>query len=222
MNLLNAYIFVGMRCALDVGFLVDSSSSMRDCNYEKQKEFVKDIARYLQVPSGMSQTSIVAYSEGATLMKKFNATNSMEGFEEVVDKLPLLGGRAYLDKAMYVAVSTMFTAENGMRNSVPKILIILNDGTQAAVSQSTDEISSMLRKNDIRVLVIGIGEADEQQLGQIVASPDDLIMVENFEDAKDKVAALSEEMCFNRGKLCKMKFVNRAAIRGQYIYLGWL
>lgn len=192
---------LGKRCALDIGFLVDSSSSMRDCNYKKQKDFLKDIAAYLKIASGASETSIIAYSEGATLMKKFNASKTIEDFKEIIDKLPFLGGRTRLDKAMHMAVSYMFTAGNGMRNSdVPKVLIILNDGTQAAGSQSAVEIASTLYKNKIRVVVIGVGEADKKLLGQIVSSPEDLIMVDKFEDAKEKVATLSERMCNNGGQ----------------------
>uniref|UniRef100_UPI00397EBA6F hypothetical protein n=1 Tax=Salmonella sp. s54925 TaxID=3159674 RepID=UPI00397EBA6F len=44
-------------------------------------------------------------------------------------------------------------------------------------------------------VVVGVGEADKKQLAQLVATPDHLIMVEKFEEAKQKLVALSKEFC---------------------------
>ena len=151
---------------------------MRNCNLKKETDFVKEIAGYFRISPEWSHTSIVVYSEQATLIKRFNESGTLKDFEMIVDKLPFKGGKARLDEAMYMAASTMFTAENGVRTfEVPKILIVLNDGAEIAVSQTSKDIASMLRKSD------------------------DLIMVEMFGDAKEKVIALSKQFCPQLGML---------------------
>lgn len=175
---------------------------MRNCNYKKEKDFLKEIAEYFQMGPEATRTSLVVYSEDATLIKRFNANGTLEEFKEIVDKLELQGGRAYIDKAMHMAASTVFTEESGMRDyGVPKVLVILNDGAQTGVTESAKEIASMLQKSEVRVVVIGVGEADEKQLHQIVSKDGDLIMAETFEKAKKKVAALLKQFCPPHGML---------------------
>lgn len=186
------------RCNLDIGILVDSTASMRDCNYGKEKDLVKDIAEYFQVAPGNTQASIVLYSDDAVLRKRFDYSKTLNDFKNVVDNLPMKGGATHLDKAMHLAASSVFTTGNGMRRSaVPKILFVLTDGVQASssITYPLRETASVLHDRNIKVVVIGSGEADRHQLSQLVQSPDDLIMVERFEDAREKVANVSDEMC---------------------------
>lgn len=184
---------------MDIGFLLDSTASMRDCNFNKEKEFVKEIAGYFQVAPGATRTSTIVYGTDSVLAKRFSETKSLKDFQKEVENLPLKGGRANLDKALHSAASDMFTVKNGMRPNVPKVLVVFNDGAQKVITQSAKDISSMLRKNEVRVIVIGIGEADRDLLSQIVASPEDLMMVERFEDATENLVALLKRFCLKRG-----------------------
>ncbi len=184
---------------MDIGFLLDSTASMRNCNFQKEKDFVKEIAGYFQVAAGATRTSTIVYGTEAVLAKRFNQTTSLKDFQTEVDNLPLKGGRANLDEALHLAASAMFTVKNGMRPNIPKVLVVLNDGAQKVITQYAKDISSMLRKNEVRVIVIGVGEADPDLLAQIVASPEDLIMVERFEDATESLVSLFKRVCLKHG-----------------------
>ena len=171
---------------------------MRDCNYEKEKELVKHIAEQMQVAPNKSRASVILFSTSAALYKPFNRFESLSEFEMHIDDLPMVGGGTHLDKAIELATSDMFTTKNGMRdNLVPKLLFILTDGAQAAgsLSKPLQEIVSSLHNRNIRVIVIGAGEADEQQLSALVQSSADLLMVKRFEDATDQINTFSENMC---------------------------
>jgi hypothetical protein len=184
---------------MDIGFMLDSTASMRNCNFKKEKDFVKELAGYFQVGPGATHTSTFVYGTEGVLAKRFNETKSLKDFKTEIDNLPFQGGRANLDKAMHLAASAMFTVKNGMRPNVPKVLVVFNDGAQKVITQSAKEISAMLRKNEVRVIVIGIGEADQDLLAQIVASPEDLIMVDRFVDATPNLVALLKRFCLKRG-----------------------
>ena len=185
-------------CDVDIGFLLDSTASMRDCNFQKEKDFVKKIAGYFQIAPEATRISTIVYGADALLAKRFNETKSLKDFQTEIDNLPLKGGRANLDEAMHLAASAMFTVKNGMRQNVPKVLIVFNDGVQKVITQSAKDISSMLRKNEVRVIVIGVGEAEHDLLAQIVASPEDLIMTEKFQDATENLVSLLKLICAKR------------------------
>ena len=190
--------FVEKRCDLDIGFLIDSSASMRDCNYEKEKKLVKHIAEQMEVATNKSRASVILFSNTAAMYKKFNAFEELHEFKMLVEELPMVGGATHLDKALELAASKMFTVSNGMRDStVPKLLFVLTDGAQAGISMSKplSEIVSSLHEKNIRVIVIGAGEADEQQLSQLVQANADLVMVQRFEDATNDLTTFAENMC---------------------------
>lgn len=171
---------------------------MRDCNYEKEKKLVKHIAKEMQVAPGKSRASVILFSTSAALYKSFYRFEELSEFNMHVDDLPMVGGTTRLDKAIELAASEMFTTKNGMRdNLVPKILFLLTDGAQAAgtLSKPLQEIVSSLHNRNVRVIVIGAGEADEQQLLPLVQSSADLLMVKRFEDATDQLTTFVDNMC---------------------------
>lgn len=185
---------------MDVGFLLDSTASMRNCNYEKEKDFVVKLAEYFQVASGATHTSTIVYGTESLLVKRFNETTTQKEFQKTIDNLPFKGGRANLDKAMHLAANAMFSAKSGMRPNVPKVLVVLNDGAQKVITQFAKDTSSLLSKHEVRVIVVGVGEADKDLLSQIVASPEDLIMVDKFQNATTMLVALFKRICLKRGK----------------------
>ena len=195
--------FLASACSLDIGFLIDATGSMRNCNFEFEKNFVKEIAGYFGIAPGASRTSLIVYSNNAILVKKFNSSTTLDNFKNQVDELPFQGGRPDLDKALYLAASSMFSKENGMRSlDIPKVLLVLNDGTLSKISQEkAKEIASKLQENEVRVVVVGVGEADPKHLGQLVALTDHLIAVPKFEDAKESLADLSKKFCPSNGML---------------------
>lgn len=171
---------------------------MSNCNYGKEKVLVKHIAEQMQVAPGKSHASIALFSKTAAMYKKFNAFKEREDFNMLVNELPLIGGSTHMDKALDLAASKMFTEANGMRgSSVPKLLFLLTDGAQAvgSMAKPLQEIAETLHKRNIRVIVIGAGEADEVQLAPLVQINADLVMVKEFPDAKDQLTTFSENMC---------------------------
>ena len=56
-------------------------------------------------------------------------------FGEAVDKIPLMGSTTRIDRALRMTQNEMFSSANGGRDGVPKILILLTDGTQTQVGE---------------------------------------------------------------------------------------
>lgn len=70
-----------------------------------------------------------------------------------------MGFQTRIDKALQQAKSDMFTRQNGAREGVPKMLILLTDGTQTGRGSIDPSIpAEALRRAGVYLVVIGIGK----------------------------------------------------------------
>ena len=100
----------------DIGFILDSSSSVNDDNFIKQKEFVKNIIKQFPVGIDQTQAGIIKYGDKAetginffeffTKIDLFNAIDSLEHSKDSSSRL---------DLALKVARDELFDASRGAR-----------------------------------------------------------------------------------------------------------
>ena len=150
----------------DVGFLLDSSGSLRS-DYQKEKQFLKAIASTFGISSKGSRAGVVAFSSDAELSIRLNDNKNLTNFNAAVDKIPIMGSTTRIDKALLLAKNELFAIRNGARPGIPKILILLTDGsqTQDVDIMNPKGLADNLRKKGIQVLVVGIGsEVNEAEL----------------------------------------------------------
>ena len=124
----------------------------------------------------------------------------MAGFLAAVDKLPLFGYTTRIDKALNMAKSEMFKAENGGRPNVPKLIILLTDGRQTkdADAMNPGDIAEELRKSGIKLIVIGIGKyVNVTELLQMAGHPSNVYEVSNFDQlaSREFIERISESSC---------------------------
>ena len=100
----------------DIGFILDSSRSVTDDNFFKQKEFVKNIIKQFPVGPDQTQVGIIKYGEKAdtginfydffTEPDLFNAIDSLDHSKDSASRL---------DLALKMARDELFTASRGAR-----------------------------------------------------------------------------------------------------------
>ena len=168
---------------VDIGFIVDSSGSLRS-QYYKEKEFVKSLASSFNISENGSRAGVITFSGHAEHSIKLNDHKEVDGFMAAVDKLPLFGQTTRIDKALNMAKSEMFTAENGGRPNVPKLIILLTDGSQTKHDDAVNpgDIAKELRKSGIKLIVIGIGKkANITEMLHIAGHASNVYEVSNFD-----------------------------------------
>ena len=97
--------------------MLDSSSRVTPQDYMKEKEFVKLIARYLNIAPGKSRGSVIVFSTDANPLLPFDGYSSMSDFNTVIDNAPQLSGKRRIDLA-FGAAATLF---QNARPSVRKV-----------------------------------------------------------------------------------------------------
>ena len=170
---------------MDVGFILDSSGSLRN-DYDKEKVFLKALAASFGVSDDGARAGVVTFSYNSEHSIKLNDHSSFSTFNDAVDKIPLMGSTTRIDKALRLSQRELFTLPNGSRPGIPKILILLTDGsqTQDAGAEDPSMIANELRSKGIKLLVIGIGAGvDQAELLKLGGNQkDNVFTASTFED----------------------------------------
>ena len=190
---------------VDVGFILDSSGSLRR-DYGKEKDFLKTLAATFGVSTNGSRAGVVTFSYYTELSIKMNDHSDISSFSQAVDKIPLMGSTTRIDKALRLAQKELFSLPNGGRAGVPKLLILLTDGsqTQDAGAEDPGDIAEELRADGINILVVGIGQGvNETELAHISGDPKNVYSASSFDEliANDFVASIKRGSC-EQGNEC--------------------
>lgn len=174
------------KCAsviVDVGFIIDSSGSLRN-SYKDEMKFVKLLAKQFKISKDGSHVSILSFSDKATLRMKFGEVNELEAFKTAVDGIAHEGGRTRIDLALGLARDEMFLVKNGARSNIPKLLILMTDGSQSADRDAQDPaaIAKEIRDMGINVIVIGIGNGVDTTELEALSGQDNWYKAKSFSE----------------------------------------
>lgn len=95
--------------------MLDSSSHVMTEEFLKQKEFVKLIARYLNITPGKSRGAVIVYSTEATAILSFGGYTTMSEFNAVIDRATPLSRRRRIDRAFDLANTLFKNARSNVR-----------------------------------------------------------------------------------------------------------
>ncbi|KAK2845177.1 hypothetical protein Q5P01_011836 [Channa striata] len=154
----------------DIVFLVDSSSSIGDTNFQEIRQFLRTIVTGLDIGPDNVRIGLAQYSDEPHqefLLKDHLDKKSMLN---VLDTFPYRQGGTETGKAIDFLLQTYFTEEAGSRANlrVPQIAVIITDG------ESTDDVAApaqRLRQHGVLVFGIGVGQANLNELASITNRP---------------------------------------------------
>ena len=170
------------KAIVDVGFILDSSGSLRN-DYSKEKDFLNALAATFGVSDTGSRAGVITFSYNSEHSIKLNDYSDLTRFREAVNKIPLMGSTTRIDKALRLTQKELFSLSNGARPGIPKLLVLLTDGSQTKDADAEDPviIAEEIRRSGIRVLVIGIGKGvDKAELSQIAGGENNAYNAETF------------------------------------------
>lgn len=187
----------------DILFLIDSSASVSNEDYRKEKDFVKSIAKFLNVSPGKSRAAVVTYGERPQLVSSFTSYRTLPEFESLVDRSPQIRGERRIDKVLEAAQSVL----NNARKTAPKITVLLTAGTQypAAGAKSLNEASQPLRDLGSKTFVIAIGsQPNQQELLPVVDQRPDIFSVISFDALRTQDRSIAKEIAKRPGRYRKL------------------
>ena len=169
----------------DVVFVMDSSSTVPVKDYKKEKEFVKYLARYLNVSPGNSRSALITYGSRAAEVVGFDIQRSVSDFETAVDKAPFVSGDRRIDRSLDKTSEIMANA----RQQATKIVVLLTSGKQASAfgSKTPGEAAIPLREGGVYSYVVAIGqEPNITELRPVVQETSHIFRMASFDDLEPR------------------------------------
>lgn len=194
---------------VDLGFILDSSGSLAH-EYDKEKHFLAEMAKIFQIGENQTRVGVVTFSDHAEHSIKLNDHHDAHSFEKAVEAIPLMGHTTHLDKALRMTKNQMFTMENGGRETVQQVVVVLTDGAQTRYKGYTDPhtISNEMRRHGMIIIAIGIGHhVDWKELDEIAGGPGKGLNVSSFSDliSPENLFTLNRQTCERSKFSCEIK-----------------
>ena len=115
----------GCPVPLDFALIVDTSGSIRRRNFLKLLDFIEEMVDGFDISEDGTRIAIVEYSTNPSVQVKFNdfsgADLNAANLKRKVRKIPHVRGKTYINKALAMANSDVFSAKGGMRQDVLKV-----------------------------------------------------------------------------------------------------
>lgn len=162
----------------DVGFIMDVSESVKK-HWTDQKRFVMDLVRTFDIFPNGAHAAVTTFSNTASLVIKFSDYTTTDDFEVALENLRSPSGGTEIGIALNVALKEMFREVNGMRLGSPKVAVLITDGdSNSGVDYA--RLRNLFQRAHIKLLVVGIGNVNKNDLQLLVETPEDLLLVADF------------------------------------------
>lgn len=174
-------------------FVLDSSGSILEDDFENIKDYVRNFAGSFEFGSDAAQFGVVSFSYSANVDIPLGTSSA--DFFSTLDGLTLQGGITSTADGINLAVDQF--AANG-RDNVPMVMLVITDGNSTDKA-STMSAAAIARGMGITVFAIGIGSVDESELKEIASDPDEshAFLIDDFtsDSFKTVLLPLVQEIC---------------------------
>lgn len=160
-------------------------------DYKKEKDFVKYLARYLNVSPDNSRAALITYGNMAAEVVGFDIKRSVSDFENAVDKAPFVSGSRRIDRSLDKTSQIMANA----RQSVTKIVVLLTAGKQVSGfgSKTPGEAAIPLREGGVYTYIVAISqEPDISELRPVVQEMSYIFRMASFDDLEPRWTTIGE------------------------------
>ncbi|XP_062574789.1 cartilage matrix protein-like [Saccostrea cucullata] len=182
--------------AADIVFVLDSSGSVGEDNFEKMKNFTMDIVDEFTVGPDAVQFGIVIFSTPVTGAFSLNKYDNAKELKEAISEIEFEDGETHTGKALEFLRQKSFSTKEGARTSqkVPKIAIVITDG-HSTHKEKTLEEATKLKVQGVEIFTIGVGdEVDEDELTKM-ASNKNIFRVDTFSALNHLQPLLLRQVC---------------------------
>lgn len=98
-NVLFCFLFEGAPpdFIADIIFVIDSSSEVSLIDFEREKGFVKQMSRLLNMNKGQSRIALITYGKNSQISFRLNEFKDIESFDNAVDQSSFVGGQRRIE-----------------------------------------------------------------------------------------------------------------------------
>ncbi|XP_077586867.1 cochlin [Stigmatopora nigra] len=176
--------------SVNIGFLIDGSSSVGDPNFRLVLEFLASIARKFDISEVGARAGAVQFTYDQRLEFDMREHDSKEGVANALKRIPYMSGGTATGGAIAYATQNLFAQTAVGRD----FLIVVTDG------QSYDDVggpASAAHQRGITVYAVGVAWAPMDDLRAMASQPKDehVFFSRHFGDLEDLVDDIVSGIC---------------------------
>lgn len=183
--------------AADVYFLVDSSWSMGQENFEHVRDFLYSLIQSLhQVGEDRFKFALVQYNTRPKTEFQLNSYPTTQGVLAHIKTMSYRGGGTRTGLGLEFLIRTHLTTASGSRaaEGVAQVVVVLTDG------RSQDDVvepAQVLRLAGVEVFAVGVQNAVELELREMASQPPDthVFSVDSFLSLRNIIQDLVVSLC---------------------------
>ena len=184
---------------VDIAFVVDSSGSIKEKgegNWDLVLSFVAAVVNRFTIGRDQVRAALVRYGENANV--EFFLNEYYNNAQMVVRVL----STGYLDErtntahGIQVLNEQVFQPNNGDRNGVDNVGIIITDGESNVRAEDVAGQAAAARARGIRLIAVGVTDSvNMDELNSIVDNPADVITVQDFSTLISRLDEILQFAC---------------------------
>ena len=175
-----------------MAFVFDSSGSVGETNFEREKQFAVDVTKTFTIGPSDTRIATIAFSGFAeisfffdTHQNKSAVINALEEVEYFDVRVPPNFVSTYTADALTRLRNEVFTVQGGARErrfGIPRVAVVITDGRSNINQSLTIPSAQALHDDNVVVFAVGIGEKlNMEELEAIGSDPKFVILLSSFD-----------------------------------------
>ena len=167
----------------DIVFVLDASGSVRQENFVKMKDFVKQMVDSINVDRLGSNLAMVTFSDNARIDFPLNAYNNRVDMIRAIDDVAYTRGTTNTASALRLVRQQVFRRQGGDRPDLRNIVVLMTDGGSNDFAETLKE-ARLAREAGITIVTVGIKHwVNMVEIREIASDPDDrnVFSIESFD-----------------------------------------
>ncbi|CAH3120647.1 unnamed protein product, partial [Pocillopora meandrina] len=183
----------GCRRAVDVAFVIDTSGSVTQANFNRIIQFLKLFVDRFDFPDSGTRFALLRYDHHVCidLTLEDSVLYSLHGVKNKVGEMRYTGGSTLTHLALKEVKDKIF--KGAPRHGVPRTCILMTDGITHGGSLAVKQPSSYLRTLGVHIIAIGVGsDVDSRELAYIAEK--NVILLTSFDEVLAKAHQTIEQL----------------------------
>jgi hypothetical protein len=166
----------------DIILVVDSSDSIGEENYKRGSNFLSHVVQSLPVGPDAVRFGCLVFSWDVIDSFRLNTHTTKEQIVKSLSEIPYLRSATLTFKAFSDILSkNLFSTENGGRDNVPDIVILMTDG-KSGNKDLTIRFATELKKKGCKIITVGVSKAiDKKELLAVASDPSMVFYAAGYE-----------------------------------------
>ncbi|CAH3032321.1 unnamed protein product, partial [Porites lobata] len=183
----------GCQKAVDVAFVIDTSGSVKQVNFNKVIQFLKMFVDRFDFPDSGTRFALMRFDHRVCIdfMLEDSVFYSLHEMKNKISKMRYKGGSTFTQLALKEVKDKIF--QGATRAGVPKTCILMTDGKTYGGSDKVIQPSKDLRSLGVHMIAIGVGDdVDTRELRYIAGK--NVILSSSFDEVLTKADRLIDQL----------------------------